>query len=125
LPVARHLQACQATQPAAPETLDVRRQQLEIAVLHRCLFLVAVDAPTVTRRAWIACVDCDCEEEDGMIEGFTPWPADVAARYRAAGLWEGRTIAAVVAANAPVRGDKVAVVDGERTRWSSSLRTSR
>jgi 2,3-dihydroxybenzoate-AMP ligase len=58
-------------------------------------------------------VACDSEEDD-MIDGFTPWPADVAARYRAAGLWEGRTIAAVVAANAPVRGDKVAVVDGER-----------
>ena len=50
-----------------------------------------------------------------MIEGSTPWPPDVAARYRAAGLWEGRTIAEVVAASASVRRDKVAVVDGERT----------
>lgn len=49
-----------------------------------------------------------------MIEGFTPWPPDVAARYRAAGLWEGRTIAAVVAASASARHDKLAVVDGER-----------
>ena len=49
-----------------------------------------------------------------MIEGSTPWPPDVAARYRATGLWEGRTIAAVVAASALVRHDKVAVIDGER-----------
>jgi len=49
-----------------------------------------------------------------MIEGFTPWPPDVAARYRAAGLWEGRTITEVVAASALVRHDKAAVVDGER-----------
>ena len=49
-----------------------------------------------------------------MIEGSTPWPPELAARYRAAGLWEGRTIAAVVAASAAARQDKVAVVDGER-----------
>ena len=49
-----------------------------------------------------------------MIDGFTPWPADVAAHYRATGLWEGRTIASVVADGVVAWPDKVALIDGER-----------
>lgn len=49
-----------------------------------------------------------------MLDGFVPWPPEMAARYRAEGLWEGRTIAAMVAAQATARPDQVAVIDGER-----------
>ena len=49
-----------------------------------------------------------------MLAGCTPWPPEAAARYRALGLWEGRTIAEMVAASAAARPGKVAVIDGER-----------
>jgi len=49
-----------------------------------------------------------------MLEGYTPWPPEAAARYRALGLWEGRTIAEMVAASAAARPGKIAVIDGER-----------
>ena len=51
-----------------------------------------------------------------MLEGFTPWPPEFAARYRAAGLWEGRTLCQMLAATAARLPAKVAVVDG---RWAT------
>jgi len=47
------------------------------------------------------------------MEGFIGWPADVAARYRAQGLWEGVTLAGMFARSAQRRPDKVAVVHGD------------
>ena len=46
-------------------------------------------------------------------EGTTPWPADVAARYRAEGLWQGRTLGDAFAEAAHVHADRVALVDDE------------
>ncbi|MDQ6681526.1 MAG: AMP-binding protein, partial [Pseudomonadota bacterium] len=49
-----------------------------------------------------------------MLEGCTPWPDDLAARYRAAGLWEGVTIFEMVARTAARAPSKTAVVHGEQ-----------
>jgi len=58
-----------------------------------------------------------------MLAGTTPWPPDVAARYRQAGLWEGRTIVEVVAATADRQPDKLAVIDGDRQTAYAELMT--
>ncbi|GAA1943579.1 (2,3-dihydroxybenzoyl)adenylate synthase [Kitasatospora viridis] len=52
-----------------------------------------------------------------MLNGFTPWPAQFAARYRERGYWQGRTLGSVLRRAALARPTATAVVDGER-RWS-------
>ena len=47
----------------------------------------------------------------------TPWPAEFAARYRAAGHWRGQTFGALLTALAQAHADRTAVV-GEGARWS-------
>lgn len=49
-----------------------------------------------------------------MLEGFVGWPEEAAQRYRDAGLWEGLTVAEMVARTAYRQPGKVAVVYGER-----------
>jgi 2,3-dihydroxybenzoate-AMP ligase len=49
-----------------------------------------------------------------MLPGFVGWPEDAARRYRDAGLWEGLTVAEMVARTARRQPDKVAVVYGDR-----------
>ncbi|HXD40787.1 MAG TPA: AMP-binding protein [Ramlibacter sp.] len=49
-----------------------------------------------------------------MLEGFVGWPEAAAQRYRDAGLWEGLTVAEMVARTALRQPDKVAVVYGDR-----------
>jgi 2,3-dihydroxybenzoate-AMP ligase len=49
-----------------------------------------------------------------MLEGFEPWPGDVAARYRSTGLWEGRTVARMVADSAGRCPQHLAVIAGDR-----------
>jgi 2,3-dihydroxybenzoate-AMP ligase len=49
-----------------------------------------------------------------MLEGFVGWPEDAAQRYREAGLWEGLTVAEMVARTARRQPGKVAVVYGDR-----------
>jgi 2,3-dihydroxybenzoate-AMP ligase len=49
-----------------------------------------------------------------MLAGFVPWTDEEAARYVAAGYWEGLTIAATVEATARRAPGKIAVIDGER-----------
>ncbi|TQK50277.1 2,3-dihydroxybenzoate-AMP ligase [Streptomyces sp. SLBN-118] len=48
------------------------------------------------------------------------WPADVAARYRAAGYWQGETFGQMLRARAGQYPDRVAVVDpaGDGRRWT-------
>jgi 2,3-dihydroxybenzoate-AMP ligase len=46
-------------------------------------------------------------------QGFTPWPADFAARYVAKGHWRGRTLGQWLWDLADDHDDKVAIVDGE------------
>ena len=49
-----------------------------------------------------------------MLEGCIPWPEDLAARYRADGLWLGLAIFEVVERTAARPPDKVAAVCGKR-----------
>jgi 2,3-dihydroxybenzoate-AMP ligase len=48
-----------------------------------------------------------------MLEGCVPWPADVAARYRQRGWWEGITIPQLLERSAARHPDKTALVSGE------------
>jgi 2,3-dihydroxybenzoate-AMP ligase len=48
-----------------------------------------------------------------MLEGCVPWPADLAARYRARGWWEGITIAEMLARSAGRHPEKTALVCAE------------
>jgi 2,3-dihydroxybenzoate-AMP ligase len=48
-----------------------------------------------------------------MLPGFVGWPEAAARRYREAGLWEGLTVAEMVARTARRRPAKVAVVCGD------------
>ncbi|MGH2945121.1 MAG: (2,3-dihydroxybenzoyl)adenylate synthase [Solirubrobacteraceae bacterium] len=48
------------------------------------------------------------------LDGFTPWPRELAERYRHAGCWRGETLADVIDAAAQTRPDSVAIVDGSR-----------
>ena len=54
-----------------------------------------------------------------MLEGFVPWPADLAAAYRRNGVWEGVTVTEMIERTARALPDKVAVVHGT-TRISYS-----
>jgi 2,3-dihydroxybenzoate-AMP ligase len=53
------------------------------------------------------------------MEGFVDWPPELAAHYRAEGLWEGLTVGEMFAQRAARWPDKVALVQGER-RWTYS-----
>lgn len=57
----------------------------------------------------------DDQAETATIRSLTPdWPADVAARYRELGLWEGKTFGTRLDEWADLYGTAVAVVDGDR-----------
>ena len=59
------------------------------------------------------------------MKGFVGWPEDVAAGYRAKGLWEGITIGEMLARSARVRPDKLAIVcDGRRMSYAELLAAS-
>ncbi len=47
-------------------------------------------------------------------EGTTPWPTEFADRYRAAGLWEGRSLPELLDESAAAHPDHLAVADGDR-----------
>ena len=49
-----------------------------------------------------------------MSEELTGWPAQVAQRYRALGIWSGQTLSEALAQSVVDHEAKVAVVDGER-----------
>jgi 2,3-dihydroxybenzoate-AMP ligase len=49
-----------------------------------------------------------------MLQGFVGWPEEAAQRYRDAGLWEGLTVAEMMARTARRQPGKVAVVYGDR-----------
>ncbi|OLF09805.1 2,3-dihydroxybenzoate-AMP ligase [Actinophytocola xinjiangensis] len=48
------------------------------------------------------------------LEGFTPWPAEFAERYRAQGFWRGESLGALSRRWARRFGEAIAVVEGER-----------
>ncbi|CAI9121915.1 (2,3-dihydroxybenzoyl)adenylate synthase [Brytella acorum] len=52
-----------------------------------------------------------------MSHDFTPWPAPLAATYRARGYWRGLTLDDLLRDTARRRESHLAIVDGER-RWS-------
>ncbi|WP_097235459.1 (2,3-dihydroxybenzoyl)adenylate synthase [Streptomyces sp. 1331.2] len=63
--------------------------------------------------------------EATVTDGFTPYPAEFAERYRAAGYWRGETFGRMLRERAAAHGERIAVVDpgghsvaaGER-RWT-------
>ena len=60
-----------------------------------------------------------------MLEGCVPWPADLAARYRARGWWEGITIAEMLARSAARHPEKTALVCAkERLSYRDLVETS-
>ena len=60
-----------------------------------------------------------------MLDGCTPWPEELARRYRARGLWEGATIAGVFARTAARRPGHTALVHGgERISYAALERTA-
>lgn len=52
-----------------------------------------------------------------VLPGFTPWPADLAQRYRSQNLWAGATFGDVLAARAAAAPDRIAVLDTDN-RWT-------
>jgi 2,3-dihydroxybenzoate-AMP ligase len=63
-----------------------------------------------------------------MSEGCTPWPPEVAERYRAAGLWRGEPLGALLRTAATRFGEAPALVHGERRvsyteldRWADRM----
>jgi 2,3-dihydroxybenzoate-AMP ligase len=55
------------------------------------------------------------------MEGFVGWPEDVAARYRASGLWEGVTIGEMFARGARRSPHKLALVHGDERLTYAAL----
>ncbi|KAF0812694.1 2,3-dihydroxybenzoate-AMP ligase [Andreprevotia sp. IGB-42] len=51
------------------------------------------------------------------LPGFTPWPAEFAARYRASGYWTGQTFGALLQQRADEHPQREAIVCGQR-RWT-------
>jgi 2,3-dihydroxybenzoate-AMP ligase len=49
-----------------------------------------------------------------VLDGFVPWPADVARRYRERGHWRGTTLGDALQRSFAANADRVAVVDGAR-----------
>lgn len=58
-----------------------------------------------------------------MLKGCTPWPADLAARYRAAGYWQGERLGDVTRRRAAETPSRVAVVAGARRITYAELDT--
>ncbi|MFF1547676.1 (2,3-dihydroxybenzoyl)adenylate synthase [Streptomyces sp. NPDC058291] len=63
-----------------------------------------------------------------MLDGFTPWPEDVARRYRDQGVWEGETLGTMLREAARSYGAKPALIHGGRRvsyaeldRWADRL----
>ncbi|MBK6361813.1 MAG: AMP-binding protein [Comamonadaceae bacterium] len=56
-----------------------------------------------------------------MLDGFTPWPPELAQRFRAGGYWEGLTLWGMVARTVARLPDKVALVAGERRETYADL----
>ncbi|MEV0262288.1 AMP-binding protein [Streptomyces sp. NPDC050617] len=52
-----------------------------------------------------------------MPDGFIPWPAEYAERYRARGHWRGRTLGSLLRDRAAATPDALALVDESR-RWT-------
>ncbi|UQA63140.1 (2,3-dihydroxybenzoyl)adenylate synthase [Polyangium aurulentum] len=56
----------------------------------------------------------DESRETHALEGFTPWPADFAERYRRAGYWQGETFSNFLRTRAERFGDRIALVGDQR-----------
>ena len=56
-----------------------------------------------------------------MLDGFTPWPDELAQSYRAAGFWEDLTLWDMVARTVARSPDKVALVAGEQRQTYADL----
>ncbi len=56
-----------------------------------------------------------------MLDGVVPFPAEFAARYRAKGYWEDRSLREVFDEGFQRYGDRIAVIDGQRSITYSQL----
>jgi len=54
------------------------------------------------------------DRSQAHLPGATPWPADLAARWRTAGYWTGQTFTSMLFERAYCHPDRIAVVEGER-----------
>lgn len=52
--------------------------------------------------------------ESRHLQGWVPWPDDVARRYRAKGYWIGQTLEQLLAERTDVLGERIALACGER-----------
>lgn len=53
-----------------------------------------------------------------MLDGWVPWPDEVAARYRAEGYWAGRPLDRLLRDQAERAPERIALVDAEGDRWT-------
>ncbi|MFD5128620.1 (2,3-dihydroxybenzoyl)adenylate synthase [Streptomyces olindensis] len=53
-----------------------------------------------------------------MLDGWVPWPEEVAERYRAEGFWEGRPLDRLLRDRAERDPERIALVDAAGDRWS-------
>ena len=61
-----------------------------------------------------------------MLDGFVPWPSELAAAYRRDRIWEGITVAEMVERTAHALPDKIAVVHGAtRIGYAELIRQAR
>ncbi|MBZ4320912.1 (2,3-dihydroxybenzoyl)adenylate synthase [Streptomyces huiliensis] len=63
-----------------------------------------------------------------LLDGFVPWPAETAERYRADGTWAGEPLGELLRSQAARTPDNVALIDGDRSftyaaldRWADRL----
>ncbi len=59
-----------------------------------------------------------------MMDGFVPWPDELAERYRRAGYCTGESLGHILRASAERFGERIALVDARRS-WTESLIRSR
>ncbi|WP_330284534.1 (2,3-dihydroxybenzoyl)adenylate synthase [Streptomyces sp. NBC_00588] len=53
-----------------------------------------------------------------MLDGWVPWPDEVAARYRTEGYWAGRPLDRLLRDQAERAPERIALVDAEGDRWT-------
>lgn len=56
-----------------------------------------------------------------MLAGCTPWPPELARRYRAEGYWQGITLNEMVRRSALAHADKIALIDGDKSATYAQL----
>src|SRR5215204_941665 len=67
------------------------------------------------RRAWPRPTPAGARgRTTDMLEGCTPWPSELAARYRARGYWRDEPLSAIVERSAQAFGEREALTSGDQ-----------